>query len=128
MNKNIAVTATLLIVLGIVLGAFGAHGLKEVVSAEKVASYEVGVRYQIYHGLGLLILAFNANKFEEGLRTFLIFILAGIILFSGSIYLLAINDLIALDLRFLGPVTPIGGVLLIMGWGVLLRKFLKMNL
>lgn len=128
MNKNIAVTATLLIALGIVLGAFGAHGLKEVVSAEKVASYEVGVRYQIYHGLALLILAFNANKFEEGLRTFLIFILAGVILFSGSIYLLAINDLIALDLRFLGPVTPIGGVLLIMGWGILLRKFLKMNL
>lgn len=128
MNKNIAVTATLLIALGIVLGAFGAHGLKEVVSAEKVASYEVGVRYQIYHGLALLILAFNANKFAEGLRTFLIFILAGVILFSGSIYLLAINDLIALDLRFLGPVTPIGGVLLIMGWGILLRKFLKMNL
>lgn len=128
MNKNIAVTATLLIALGIVLGAFGAHGLKEVVSAEKVASYEVGVRYQIYHGLALLILAFNANKFEEGLRTFLIFILAGVILFSGSIYLLAINDLIAFDLRFLGPVTPIGGVLLIMGWGILLRKFLKMNL
>lgn len=128
MNKNIAVTATLLIVLGIVLGAFGAHGLKEVVSAEKVASYEVGVRYQIYHGLALIILAFNANKFEEGLRTFLIFILAGVILFSGSIYLLAINDLIELDLKFLGPVTPVGGVLLIMGWGILLRKFLKMNL
>lgn len=127
MDKKIAVTATLLVVLGIVLGAFGAHGLKEVVSSEKVASFEVGVRYQIYHGLALLIIAFNAERFEGGLKLFYGFILAGVLLFSVSIYLLAINDLVTVNLRFLGPVTPIGGVLMIMGWGVLLRKFLKMK-
>lgn len=127
MNKKIAITATLLIVLSVVLGAFGAHGLKNVVSPEKVASYEVGVRYQIYHGLGLLLIALNANKFQGNLKMFYSFILAGVVLFSGSIYLLALNELISIDLSFLGPVTPIGGVLMIMGWGVLLRNLLKLK-
>ncbi|MFZ9028813.1 MAG: DUF423 domain-containing protein [Crocinitomicaceae bacterium] len=127
MNKQIAIISVLLIVFGIVLGAFGAHGLKDVVTPEKVASYEVGVRYQIYHGLALLVLSMNASKIEGSLRVFLIFILLGILLFSGSIYLLALNDVLSPDLSFLGPVTPIGGVLLIMGWGVLLRQFLKMK-
>lgn len=127
MNKQIAIISVLLIVLGIVLGAFGAHGLKEVVTPEKVASYEVGVRYQIYHGLALLILALNASKMGGSLKVFLILILAGVTLFSGSIYLLALNDILSADLSFLGPITPIGGVLMIMGWGVLLRQFIKMN-
>lgn len=127
MNKQIAIISVLLIVLGIVLGAFGAHGLKEVVTPEKVASYEVGVRYQIYHGLALLVLSLNASKIEGSLKVFLIFILAGVLLFSGSIYFLALNDVLSPDLSFLGPVTPIGGVLMIMGWGVLLRQFLKMK-
>ena len=127
MNKQIAIISVLLIVLGIVLGAFGAHGLKEVVTLEKVASYEAGVRYQIYHGLALLVLSLNASKIEGSLKVFLIFILSGVLLFSGSIYLLSLNDVLSPDLSFLGPVTPIGGVLMIMGWGVLLRQFLKMK-
>ena len=127
MNKQIAIISVLLIVLGIVLGAFGAHGLKEVVTPEKVASYEVGVRYQIYHGLALLVLSLNASKIEGSLKVLLIFILSGVLLFSGSIYLLSLNDVLSPDLSFLGPVTPIGGVLMIMGWGVLLRQFLKMK-
>ena len=127
MNKQIAIISVLLIALGIVLGAFGAHGLKEVVTPEKVASYEVGVRYQIYHGLALLVLSLNASKIEGSLKVFLIFILTGVLLFSGSIYFLALNDVLSPDLSFLGPVTPIGGVLMIMGWGVLLRQFLKMK-
>lgn len=127
MNKQMAIISVLLIVLGIVLGAFGAHGLKEVVTPEKVASYEVGVRYQIYHGLALLVLSLNASKIEGSLKGFLIFILSGVLLFSGSIYFLALNDVLSPDLSFLGPVTPIGGVLMIMGWGVLLRQFFKMK-
>ena len=127
MNKQIAIISVLLIVLGIVLGAFGAHGLKELVTPEKVASYEVGVRYQIYHGLALLVLSLNASKIEGSLKVFLIFILSGVLLFSGSIYFLALNDVLSPDLSFLGPVTPIGGLLMIMGWGVLLRQFLKMK-
>ncbi|MGB1517969.1 MAG: DUF423 domain-containing protein [Crocinitomicaceae bacterium] len=127
MNKQIAIVSVLLIALGIILGAFGAHGLKQVVSPEKVASFEVGVRYQIYHGIALLILSLNASKIEGSLKVFLAFILGGILFFSGSIYLLALNDLIGPDLSFLGPLTPVGGVLMIAGWGVLVRQLLKMK-
>ena len=127
MDRNLAITAVLLIVLGVVLGAFGAHGLKELVTPEKIDSYEVGVRYQIYHGLALLIVSLNKSKIEGGLKVFNALILAGVALFSGSIYLLSINDIVSIDLSFLGPITPIGGVLLIMGWGSLLRQFLKMK-
>ncbi len=127
MNKQIAIVSVLLIALGIILGAFGAHGLKQVVSPEKVASFEVGVRYKIYHGIALLILSLNASKIEGTLKVFLAFILGGILFFSGSIYLLALNDLIGPDLSFLGPLTPVGGVLMIAGWGVLVRQLLKMK-
>ena len=127
MNKQIAIVSVLLIALGIILGAFGAHGLKQVVSPEKVASFEVGVRYQIYHGIVLLILSLNASKIEGTLKVFLAFILGGILFFSGSIYLLALNDLFGTDLSFLGPLTPVGGVLMIAGWGVLVRQLLKMK-
>jgi uncharacterized membrane protein YgdD (TMEM256/DUF423 family) len=127
MNKQIAIISILLIVLGIVLGAFGAHALKEVVSPEKVASFEVGVRYQIYHGLAMLVISMNSSKIEGSLKTFSLLILSGVVLFSGSIYFLALNDVLTLNLSFLGPITPIGGVLMLMGWGVLLRQFLKMK-
>ena len=127
MNKQIAIVSVLLIALGIILGAFGAHGLKQVVSPEKVVSFEVGVRYQIYHGIALLILSLNASKIEATLKVFLAFILGGILFFSGSIYLLALNDLFGADLSFLGPLTPVGGVLMIAGWGVLVRQLLKMK-
>ena len=127
MNKQMAIVSVLLIALGIILGAFGAHGLKQVVSPEKVASFEVGVRYQIYHGIALLILSLNASKIEGTLKVFLAFILGGILFFSGSIYLLALNDLLGADLSFLGPLTPVGGVLMIAGWGVLVRQLLKMK-
>ncbi len=127
MNKQIAIVSVLLIALGIILGAFGAHGLKQVVSPEKVASFEVGVRYQIYHGIALLILSLNASKIEGTLKVFLALILGGILFFSGSIYLLALNDLFGADLSFLGPLTPVGGVLMIAGWGVLVRQLLKMK-
>lgn len=127
MDRKLAITAIILIVLGVVLGAFGAHGLKDIVAPEKIASYEVGVRYQIYHGLALLVIALNAKCFDKRLKLFNGLILAGVVLFSGSIYLLALNEVVSVDLKFLGPVTPIGGVLMIMGWGVLLRQFLKMK-
>ncbi len=127
MNKQIAIVSVLLIALGIILGAFGAHGLKQVVRPEKFASFEVGVMYQIYHGIALLSLSLNASKIEGSLKVFLAFILGGILFFSGSIYLLALNDLFGADLSFLGPLTPVGGVLMIAGWGVLVRQLLKMK-
>ena len=98
----------------VVLGAFGAHALKEVLTESQQSSFETGVRYQMFHALLLLILSMQAK-----LRTRLLLnlIVVGVLLFSASIYLLNLKDYFNAEwLRFLGPVTPIGGLLLISAW------------
>jgi len=125
MNKKIVLTGIVLIVTAIILGAFGAHALKEVLTAKSLNSFEVGVRYQIYHGLALLILGLNAKTFSFDLRTVFRLILAGVVLFSGSIYGLAMQELLNVSMKFFGPITPIGGVLMIVGWFFLLFKIIK---
>ncbi|MCH2225498.1 MAG: DUF423 domain-containing protein [Crocinitomicaceae bacterium] len=124
MNKSICIIGALLLLISIILGAFGAHALKEVISMERLTSFETGVRYQIYHGLALLIIGLNVDKFQFSLKwTSRLFIL-GVIFFSCSIYLLSIQDLLGINLRFLGPVTPIGGSLLIIGWGLFIYQLM----
>lgn len=115
-DKKITTTAAFLAALAIGFGAFGAHGLQTLVPADAVASFETGVRYQMYHSLALLILGF-ATAVPKKLRTqvFWIFIL-GIVLFSGSVYLLSLKSLLPFNISILGPVTPVGGLLLIIGW------------
>lgn len=125
MNKSIVVTGALFIVLAIVLGAFGAHALKSVLSSEQLASFETGVRYQMYHGLALLMIGLSAERIPVKAKLFTGLIVAGTILFSGSIYLLSLRPVIGADLKFLGPVTPIGGVLLIVGWSVFIVNLLR---
>lgn len=114
-----------MIVLAIVLGAFGAHGLKEHVTSEKLASFETGVKYQMYHGLALLALGLASNKFSFSLRSVSILLLLGTILFSVSIYFLTIQELLGVSMKFLGPITPIGGSLLIVAWMIFLVKLLR---
>lgn len=124
--KRISVFCGLiLIVFAIILGAFGAHSLKEILEPEKLISFETGVRYQMYHGLALLIVGFNEDKFRSDIRWFYYLILAGVVLFSFSIYFLAIQDVLGVKLGFLGPVTPLGGLSLIAGWVVLSIKWMK---
>ncbi|MCB0478418.1 MAG: DUF423 domain-containing protein [Crocinitomicaceae bacterium] len=128
MHRSILVTGAILILIGIALGAFGAHGLKEKLSAEHLNSFETGVRYQIYHGLALLIIGFNASKLSFSPALFYKLILSGVILFSGSIYILACRDLIGMHppkIAFL--ITPLGGVCLIVAWSLLVVKLLKKN-
>jgi uncharacterized membrane protein YgdD (TMEM256/DUF423 family) len=125
MNRNILIIAVCMIVLAIILGAFGAHGLKELVTTEKLASFETGVKYQMYHGLALLAIGLNADKIPFSLKTVSTFLLLGTILFSVSIYFLTIQDLFGASLRFLGPVTPLGGSLLIVGWMIFLVKLVR---
>lgn len=122
MNKNTVLIGICMIVIAIILGAFGAHGLKEHISAEKINSFEVGVRYQIYHGLGLLIIGLSADKFKFSLKPIKILLILGTVIFSGSIYLLSIQEMINFSVKFLGPVTPLGGVLLIISWIIFLVK------
>lgn len=107
--------------LAVLLGAFGAHGLKSKVSPEDLAIFETGVRYHMYHALGLLligIIGFNVSQDVIQIPAYLIS--AGIIIFSGSLYLLVLTDT-----RWLGAITPIGGVCFIAGWILLAFNLYK---
>ena len=125
MDKKTISTAALLGMIAIILGAFGAHALKKVLSIEQLATFETGVRYQMYHALFLLFIGLIPNLTSKAKNTIYNLVLSGVILFSGSIYLLATNGLTPIDFRFIGPVTPIGGLLLISAWTVLLYNITK---
>ena len=116
MERKITVTATLLGMIAIVLGAFGAHALKKVLSVDQLVTFETGVKYQMYHALFLLFLGTTKLLSDNIKRTILYLIVIGVVFFSGSIYLLATDDLTSFDFKTIGFVTPIGGFLLICAW------------
>lgn len=126
-TKNTLIIALILLIAGIILGAFGAHGLKDLVTAEKIASFEVGVRYQMLNALGLLTLAALKPQLNFSIKNAVVFILLGIICFSCSIY--GLTFLLKGDSlgKVLGPITPIGGLLMIVGWSLILIKILKIQ-
>jgi uncharacterized membrane protein YgdD (TMEM256/DUF423 family) len=103
--------------LSVIFGAFGAHALKKILSNDQLNSFEVGVKYQMYHAIVLLALGFNSSTISSA--TYWCFTI-GILLFSFSIYGLILSDAKGKKLRFLGPITPIGGLLLVIGWLLLL--------
>ena len=125
MDKKIISTGAIFGMIAIILGAFGAHALKKVLSIEELSTFETGVKYQMYHALFLVLigtlneLSLNAKKIIYNLVVF------GVIFFSGSIYLLATNSLTSFDFKVIGFITPIGGLLLILAWSVLLINFIK---
>jgi len=100
----------------VILGAFGAHLLEKLLSAAQLASFETGLRYQFYHVFFLILLSLIPRIEEKDKNKIALLISTGILLFSGSIYLLNLQDVLGLNLGFLGPVTPIGGSLLIFAW------------
>ena len=114
--------------LAVVLGAFGAHGLKEVLPEELLASYNTGIRYHFYHVITCLIAYLGMGKSKYRLWSIYCF-LGGIVLFSGSIYLLSCRSILGIEnYKWLGPITPIGGLFFIIGWillGVSLHKIKK---
>lgn len=105
--------------LAVILGAFGAHALKKILSGEQLKSFETGVKYQIYHAIALLIIGFNLKLDSTSEKYMVYSFITGIILFSFSIYGLVISSAKNKKLRFLGPVTPLGGLFLIIGWCLL---------
>lgn len=125
MNKSIVIIGIVMLVIAIVLGAFGAHALKEHLTLEKLNTFEVGVRYQVYHGLAFLILGLSADKVQFSLKLPIRLIFTGVILFSGSIYFLAIQEMLGVSMKFLGPITPLGGLFMIMGWILFLVKIMR---
>lgn len=130
MERKFIITGMVLILISIILGAFGAHSLKALLENDpdvlkKISSFEAGVRYQMYSGLSFLIIGLNKEKFQFSLKPVFYYWLVGTIFFSVSIYFLTLQKIIGASLRFLGPITPVGGLLLIVGWVVLLLRFLK---
>ncbi|MGJ1362063.1 DUF423 domain-containing protein [Sphingobacterium spiritivorum] len=124
MKELVIITAAIMGASGIILGAFGAHAFKKLLSEEKLASFETGVRYQMYAALTLLILGFNLSFDLPSERTAYYTITAGTLLFSVSIYFLSFAEYWKKNLRFLGPVTPLGGLLMIIGWIALMIRFI----
>ncbi len=116
MNRTILLAAILMGALAIILGAFGAHGLEKLVPADAVETFEVGVRYQMYHALFLLFLGLWPQGSDKIKKLVLLMVVVGVVLFSFSIYALALNSLTAFDFKTFGFLTPIGGVFLILGW------------
>lgn len=127
MRKKILITGAILGLLAVILGAFGAHALKKILTADQLTSFETGVRYQMYHALLLLFVGMSNLISLKMLRLTYVFVLWGIILFSGSIYLLATKDATGIDITSIGFITPIGGTLLIAGWIALGLNFFKLK-
>ena len=111
--------------VSVILGAFGAHALKKVLSVDKLASFETGVKYQMYSALFLLIVGYIL-KFESPSEKWIsILMIAGTFLFSVSIYLLAFSEVVAIPAKAIGPITPPGGLLMIVSWAMLIFYFVK---
>jgi len=117
MNRQIIITAAIFGMLGVIAGAFAAHGLKSLLPAADIEIWHTAVQYQFYHVFALLFLSTFKNFKDNRVRTAYYLFTLGIILFSGSLYLLACRDLLEWKLIMaMGPVTPLGGLMFIAGW------------
>jgi uncharacterized membrane protein YgdD (TMEM256/DUF423 family) len=127
MNRNILALAAILGVTGIILGAFGAHGLKQVLEPEQLTVFETGVKYQMYHALFLLFVGISPIAQKKAAVVIFWLTFFGVLLFSGSIYLLACDAVLPFSIKPIGFITPIGGLLLIGAWVVLFLQIMKRN-
>ncbi|MEO8588295.1 MAG: DUF423 domain-containing protein [Flavobacteriales bacterium] len=128
MDRRTLALASGILLVAVGLGAFGAHGLKTRVTPEALAQWRTGVEYQFYHGLGLMLLAaFGSSLSDRTRRTVCWLFLAGIVCFCGSLYLLSTREVLGtMTLTpVLGPITPLGGLLFMAGWAVLLLRALR---
>ncbi len=124
MNKTILITGLIIGLLAVLLGAFGAHGLKRFIGPNELNTFETGIKYQMYHALFLILLSMLPD-IANGTRNIVFYlVVVGLILFSGSIYFLATNALTSFDFKKIGFITPIGGTLLIVAWAYLAFSFL----
>jgi uncharacterized membrane protein YgdD (TMEM256/DUF423 family) len=117
------VAGALLLALGTVAGAFGSHALRAVLTPSQLQTWQTGVEYQFFHALGLLAIGLLVRSYPSALLTAAGWcVIAGIVCFSGSLYLLA-----GLQVRWMGPITPLGGVALIAGWVLCATALLRMK-
>jgi len=125
MDRKIISTAGFFGMTAIILGAFGAHALKEVLTLDQLATFETGVKYQMYHALFLLFIGLTNQLSDKTKKVILALTILGIIFFSGSIYLLSTMSISKINFKVIGFVTPIGGALLITAWGIVMVRFLN---
>lgn len=124
MDRKLLIAGALFGMSAIILGAFGAHALKLVLTAEQLQTFETGVKYQMYHALLLLFVGMFSGISAKTKKTVFWLVTVGVILFSGSIYMLSTGVAENFN-KIIGPVTPLGGTLLIIGWIVLLIDFIR---
>ncbi|UOK43433.1 MULTISPECIES: DUF423 domain-containing protein [Flavobacterium] len=122
MDKKIIKAAAFMGAVAIILGAFGAHSLKSVLDETQLATFETGVRYQMYHALFLLFVGTTSCISIKTKQIVFWLVVIGVVLFSGSIYLLSTASLTSINAKIIGPVTPLGGLLMISAWVVLFSK------
>lgn len=127
LNKTILITGATLALIAVLFGAFGAHGLKKLVDESSVTSFNTGVRYQMYHAIVLIILGNMSTLNKAFQKRIFYFFIGGIALFSGSIYLLVIDEVLGISLSSIGFITPLGGFLLIFGWIFFIAALVKIK-
>ncbi len=120
-NQKILIAGAVFMALAVILGAFGAHALKKVLTPEMLTIYHTGVEYQFYHALGLLIIGLTGFHIQSKYLSWAGLLLTiGIVIFSGSLYVLTLSGI-----KALGAITPLGGVSFIAGWICLVVALVK---
>jgi len=128
MNKLLLNSGIIICMLSVIFGAFGAHSLQNLVNERSISIFQTGVRYQFYHGLALLFCTIYYKNYQKQFINIAgILFIAGVLFFSGSLYLLSLKNVIQIPTQIVGPLTPIGGVLFIVGWIILLIGSIKIS-
>ena len=127
MQKFFLVSGSFLAALAVILGAFGAHALKAKIEPDQLQVFETGVRYQIYHAIALILAGILFERFSNSYTSYAGYLfIAGTVFFSGSLYLLSCRSILGIEgWKFLGPITPLGGLCFILAWIMLLLSFIK---
>ncbi|WP_121965965.1 DUF423 domain-containing protein [Myroides sp. N17-2] len=123
-NTTALIAGTIYGSLAIIFGAFGAHALKKHMTTERLESFEVGVKYQMYHAIVLLVLGIMPAELH--IKNAINIIIIGVFLFSFSIYGLVLSATFKKKIKVLGPITPLGGLCMVIGWIMLLIQFIKL--
>ncbi|WP_397444497.1 DUF423 domain-containing protein [Polaribacter sp. R77954] len=126
MSQLALITGAIFGLLSVIFGAFGAHLLKKKLTQDQLQSFETGVKYQMYHAIVILVLGFQLN-ISATINAYIIYaFIIGTFLFSFSIYGLVLSSANNKKLKFLGPITPLGGLFLVLGWGLLLVTLINL--
>tara|TARA_X000000950_G_scaffold232574_1_gene281609 strand:- start:105 stop:494 length:390 start_codon:yes stop_codon:yes gene_type:complete len=125
LKNKMRLTGSLFMLISVLLGAIASHYLEPLLSSEAIASFQVGVRYLTYHGLALLLFSIINVGSKKRKRIFFVLITLGNVLFSGSIFLLSFKEVLPFSIGWVGPITPAGGGILILGWCFSVWCFIK---